>query len=125
MPQVTVTINGRSYRMACDAGEEERLTALAGRFDASINSLRGGFGEIGDQRLTVMAGIMMTDQLAEAERKLAGLTAEVETLREARAAIVERAEATESEVARRIEAVAERLETLAHDLTQSARDATA
>ena len=58
MAQITVTINGKSFRMACDDGEEERLMGLAARFDGWINDLRGAFGEIGDQRLTVMAGIM-------------------------------------------------------------------
>ncbi|WP_310618876.1 cell division protein ZapA [Flexibacterium corallicola] len=70
MAQISVTINGRSFRMACDDGEEERLLGLAKRFDESIDMLRGSFGEIGDLRLTVMAGIMAMDQMAEKERKL-------------------------------------------------------
>ncbi len=35
MDHITVTSNGRSYRMACDDGEEERLAALAERFDGA------------------------------------------------------------------------------------------
>lgn len=125
MPQVTVTINGRSYRMACDEGEQDRLSGLARRFDACIGGLKEGFGEIGDLRLAVMAGITVTDQLAEAERRLAALTAEIEGLREARAAVVNRSEELEGDVARRLAAAAERLETLAASLSRTNRDTAA
>jgi cell division protein ZapA len=88
MAQVNVTINGRSYRMACDDGEEAHLTELAGRLDRSIAQLRTRFGEIGDQRLTVMAAITLADQHAEAEKALAELRAEIADLEEARAELV-------------------------------------
>lgn len=120
MPQVSVTINGRSYRMACDEGEQDRLIGLARRFDGCIEQLRGGFGEIGDQRLAVMAGIMVTDQLAEAERRLAEATAEVEALREARAAAAGEAAKTEADLARRLDEAAARLEELADGLVHPA-----
>lgn len=95
MAQITVEINDRSFRMACDDGEEERLLGLAKRFDDTINTLRDSFGEIGDQRLTVMAGIMMTDQLAEVERKLSAAEARIEELTKAEAVVEERMAAHE------------------------------
>jgi len=60
MSQVAVQINGKTYRMACDEGQEAHLLDLAMRFEKNISSLKGSFGEIGDQRLTVMAAIMVT-----------------------------------------------------------------
>ena len=75
MPQVAVQINGKTYRMACDEGQEAHLLDLAHRFNKTIDSLRGSFGEIGDQRLTVMAGIMVQDQLVEQQHKVRGLEA--------------------------------------------------
>ncbi|MBN8999629.1 MAG: cell division protein ZapA, partial [Rhizobiales bacterium] len=57
MAQVNVTINGKIYRMACDDGQEAHLESLAERLNETIDRLRGSFGEIGDQRLTVMAAI--------------------------------------------------------------------
>jgi cell division protein ZapA len=125
MAQIIVTINGRSFRMACDDGEEERLTALARRFDSAIDSLRGSFGEIGDLRLTVMAGIMVTDELAERERRLAALQDEVESLREARRAALDRSARGEAAVAERIVEAAERVEALAESLARSMRPADA
>lgn len=81
MPQVAVQINGKTYRMACDEGQEAHLLDLAQRFEKTITSLKGSFGEIGDQRLTVMAGIMVQDELVELKRKVAGMEAELAELR--------------------------------------------
>ena len=68
MPQVSVTINGRQFRMACEEGEEARLARLAEDLDARIGRLRQRFGEIGDTRLTVMAALTIADELAEIDR---------------------------------------------------------
>ena len=66
MAQVSVTIDGKKYRLACDEGEEARLVELAGMVDDKIGDLRRTFGEIGDQRLVVMAALSFADQSAEA-----------------------------------------------------------
>jgi cell division protein ZapA len=81
MAQVTVSIDSKTYRMACEEGQEEHLTDLAGRFDRYVGHLKGQFGEIGDLRITVMAGIMVMDELHELQRRMRGLEAEVETLK--------------------------------------------
>ncbi len=113
MSQVNVTISGKLYRMACDDGQEEHLGRLAERLDQTIERLRGEFGEIGDQRLTVMAAITMADQNSEAERRLSQLESKVAGMEEARVAVVERQQSSEMAVARSIEAMAERVEALA------------
>ena len=66
MAQVSVTIDNRKYRLACNEGEEGRLESLAGVIDSKIGELRAAFGEIGDQRLVVMAALTIADNLAEA-----------------------------------------------------------
>lgn len=82
MAQVSVTIDGKKYRLACNEGEESRLEQIAGLVDDKIGELRGSFGEIGDQRLTVMAALTFADQYieardaAEAERDRARADAE-------------------------------------------------
>jgi cell division protein ZapA len=83
MSQVNVTIAGRTFRMACGDGEEAHLEGLAVQVDQKIAELRLSFGEIGDQRLTVMAAIMIADELAESRRKIAALEASLTELREA------------------------------------------
>jgi len=85
MAQVNLTVNGRVYRMACEDGEEEHVEELGRRFDAAINELRGVLGEIGDQRLMVMAGILMTDRLGDTEERLRQMEQEIRVLRDGRA----------------------------------------
>ena len=113
MAQVNVTINGRSYRMACDDGEEAHLTSLAERLDRSIEQLRDRFGEIGDQRLTVMAAITLADQHAEAERAIQDLRAEIAALEETRGDLLERHRREQEGVAEAIAGVAERVAAMA------------
>ncbi|CAN7459902.1 MULTISPECIES: cell division protein ZapA [Rhizobium] len=81
MAQVTVTIDGKAYRMACEEGQEDHLTDLATRFDNYVGHLKGQFGEIGDLRITVMAGIMVMDEISELNRRVADLESELGTLR--------------------------------------------
>jgi cell division protein ZapA len=81
MAQVTVTIDGKAYRMACEEGQEQHLETLAGRFDQYVGHLKSQFGEIGDLRITVMAGIMIMDELSELNRKIERLEGEIAGLR--------------------------------------------
>ena len=71
MSQVSVTIDGRKYRLACNEGEEARLESLAGMIDEKIGEMRTAFGEIGDQRLVIMAALTIADNLAEARDEAA------------------------------------------------------
>jgi cell division protein ZapA len=117
MTQVNVTINGRVYRMACEGGQEAQLQGLATRLDGLIEQLRASFGEIGDQRLTVMAAIMAMDEMSDLHRRVHELTAENRALRDAQSALVDHQVRLEGNVARQIDEVASRLETIAASLT--------
>jgi cell division protein ZapA len=81
MTQVALTIAGRVYRIACDEGEEDHLGELAHLVDGKIEGLRERFGEIGDQRLTIMAAITLADDLGELNRRIHQLEAELSTLK--------------------------------------------
>jgi cell division protein ZapA len=116
MSHVTVTIAGRAYRMACDEGQEEHLLGLGRHLDEKMDQLRSSFGEIGDMRLAVMAGIMVTDELAEARRQLEQVRREAETLREARSDAERREEQVKNRVVYAIGEAAGRIEKLADSL---------
>ena len=113
MPEVNVDINGRKYRMACEEGQEQHLLGLATRFNQYIDSFKGTFGEIGDNRLTVMAGIAVLDELAEAERRIAQLQQEAATLAQAGEGLSHEAEELERKFARRLNDAARKLEAIA------------
>jgi cell division protein ZapA len=95
MAQVVVTIDGKAYRMACEEGQESHLEGLAQNFDRYVGHLKSQFGEIGDLRVTVMASIMVMDELSEANRRIADLERDVEALRQGRdsaASVVEKSD---------------------------------
>jgi cell division protein ZapA len=118
MAHVSVTINGRQYRMACDDGQENHLGRLAYDLDQRITRLRSQFGEIGDMRLTVMAALIVADELSEMGQRMRRLEEELMALQEARKTAADHAQATESAIVAAFNAAAERIERVAHRLNQ-------
>jgi cell division protein ZapA len=116
MATVTVSINGRNYRMACDDGQEEHLTRLAKELDGRIAQLRNDFGEIGDMRLTVMAALTIADELREQRGQLRRIEDEFAALQDARVVAADRAKVTENAIAAAFNSAAERIEALARAL---------
>ena len=117
MAQVSVSISGRAYRLACNPGEEEHLEALARRVDEQIREMRASFGEIGDQRLTVMAALKIADEVSELQKQAgeAGRLAD-EALQSERAAR-QAAEARAEGLTHAINEMSVRIETLAATLS--------
>ena len=123
MAHVNVTIAGRAFRMACGAGEEERLEALAVQVDAKITEMRSAFGEIGDQRLTVMAAITFADDLTEMRKQVATLTDERAIIRGEQEKIGAQVDAQTFNLARAVDAAAERIEDITQNMNADVRRA--
>lgn len=117
MSQVNVTISGRVYRMACEDGQEAHLQGLADKLDKTIVHLRETFGEIGDQRLTVMAAIMAMDEASEVRRRLDATTTERDALRAALGESSGGRDRLETDMASRLDDAARRIESLAASLS--------
>lgn len=115
MSEVTITVNRRPYRLACEDGQEPHLMALAERIDGRINDLVGKFGQIGDQQLLVMVGLLLADEAAELRRRLD----EQEHLTSERATAFDAADAAAAGV---VDALAERIETLAAGVEHAAEE---
>jgi cell division protein ZapA len=120
MSQVTVTINGRQFRMACEDGQEGYPIRLAQELDQRIDKLRGNFGEIGDARLTIMAALTVVDELADTAGRLKRVEQELASLQDARVASAEHAKATQAAISAALNAAAERIEGLTRELNQHA-----
>ena len=117
MPQVTVTIAGKTYRIACGEGEEAHLEGLAAFLDGKIEEMRGAFGEIGDMRLQVMAAITIADELTETRNRIARMEAELAELKTIVLASDERGQGQERRLAEVTLKAAERLERVARSLS--------
>jgi cell division protein ZapA len=116
MSQVSVTINGRQFRMACEDGQEGHLMNLARDLDTRIEGLRTKFGEIGDTRLTVMAALTLADSLSETGQRIKRLEDELAALQAGRAQSSDHAKAAQSVVAAALTAAAERIEIITKKL---------
>jgi cell division protein ZapA len=119
MAHVSVTINGRQYRMACDDGQEHHLARLAHDLDQRIAHLRTTFGEIGDMRLTVMAALILADELSEAHKRVHRVEEEFSALQQMRAAAADRSVTADADLAAVFNSAAERIEQAARLLGQT------
>ena len=65
MAQVDVSVNGQSYRIACEDGQEDRLVDLAAMVDEKVLGLVNQIGQVGSNRLLVMAALIIADELVD------------------------------------------------------------
>jgi len=115
MSQLGVTINGRSYSIACDDGQEAHLTKLAAYLDTRVGEIAATMGQVGDARLLLIAGLLIADELSDANARVAEMERYLsESDHSAEAAASENSENAAADildrVAQRIESVAARLE---------------
>ena len=107
MAQVTITINGRNYPIACNAGEEGRIGELARYVDGKVKGFAKEFGAVGEARLLLLTALILADELAEARETQDGHAAAGNRA----AAIGDSLAGGIDHLAQRIEAIATRLET--------------
>lgn len=122
MAHVVVTIAGRTYRMGCDDGEEARLHELAKLVDAKIASLKEGFGDIGEQRIVVMAALTIADEAATAASRLEAAQSELAASQRREAELREEEAALQERLAGALEEAAARVERLVGDLKRGGEE---
>ena len=126
MPEIKITVGGREFEVACQSGEEQFLRQAAKMLDTEASALVSQIGRIPENRMLLMAGLMLADktagfeeQLRAAEAGAAALAQEVEELRNAPPPEPQRVEVpvvpqsmieTMAEIAARTEALADRTE---------------
>lgn len=113
MAQVTITINSREYAIACENGQEARIMQLAAMLEEKAQMLRHISGQINENMLLAMIGILLADDLAEARKASAdaapiAVDNSAEVLREADKLIQKRLQL----VSEKIKSVAKRIETI-------------
>lgn len=65
MGQVDISINSKGYRIACEDGEEDRIKNLASMVEGHVKDLVEQVGQIGDNRLLVMASLLIADEFMD------------------------------------------------------------
>lgn len=61
--KVDIQLLGRTYGVACEAGEEKRLEALAGYLDSKLRTLAGSMSSATESRLFMLAALMLADEV--------------------------------------------------------------
>jgi len=70
MATVSVSINGRSYQLACDDGQEAHVAALAAYADGRARQLVGAVGQVGESMLLAMLCLLLADEVTEARAEV-------------------------------------------------------
>ncbi|MCK0148431.1 cell division protein ZapA [Marivita sp. S6314] len=129
MPEVEISIGGRSFDVACQEGEEQYLRSAAKMLDTEAQVLAQQVGRIPEARMLLMAGLMLADKTAGLEDKLremedraAGYASELRALKDAPPPEPERIEVpvVPTEVTETLQEVAARAEALARDIEEKA-----
>lgn len=117
MGKVSLDINGRKYAMGCEDGEEERLLRLGQKLDDRVAQMANQFGQIGDLRLLVMAGITMMDEVEDTNENLdLRVDARAAGLRQERDAATLASAKSQADAAKALAKAAKRIEGLAAKL---------
>ena len=124
MGQVSVTLNGRTYRLECGSGEEAHLIELSEYLAAHVETMKHKFGQVGDDRLILMAALMVTDELWEARRHIEEMKTVLAELKRDRSTADETMRSMQADLAARVSAAAQRLELLNERFASQAGGAT-
>ncbi len=111
MSQVTITVNGRKYQIACDDGQEAHLMRLGSYIDKRVDELVAAVGQVGDSSLLVMAGLIIADELSDAY-------ADMEALKSAEPGAAARAK-DEAAIGSGLNNLAQRIESIAESLERA------
>ena len=110
MAQVTVKINGYSYTVGCEDGQEGHLTAMAGQVEQRIDSIKALGSSSGEQRLLVLASLLMADELHDTRAEADNMRAMLAKQGRAKAEI---------EATRKVSRLAARAEQIANGIEQA------
>jgi cell division protein ZapA len=113
MSQVSILVNGRSYPIACDDGEEAHLHLLAAALDRRVADLARTVGPVGETRLFLMASLVLADDLADRTERLHRAEAALAAIRQGGRADDPITIEAESRAAQALERAAERVKALA------------
>jgi cell division protein ZapA len=71
MAEVAVTVNGRTYTVGCEDGQEDHLRQLAAVFDEQVGQVAAAVGQLGENLLFLMSALLLADELTDLRTRLA------------------------------------------------------
>ena len=80
MANVNIKFNNKDYLLSCDDGQEQNLKELASHLDSKYNELKNNLGNIGENKLLLIAAIQMVDDYFDLFKKIKNTKADFEKL---------------------------------------------
>lgn len=71
MAKADIVVRGKQYSIDCAPGQEARLVDLASDLDARVNQIADALGDMGEEKLLLIAALALLDELDDAQRNLA------------------------------------------------------
>lgn len=65
MAEISITINGRNYGIACDDGQEKRVQELGRYVDGRLREIARAGGATNESHLLVLTAIILADEIAD------------------------------------------------------------
>jgi cell division protein ZapA len=109
LAQVIVKINGYTYTVGCEDGQENHLAAMAQQVENRVQSIKALGGSAGEARLLVLTALLMADELHD-------MRIELEAARSLPARPAAKSGRSEGDMARKINRLTARAEQIAADL---------
>ena len=69
MANVNIKFNNKEFLLSCEDGQEEHLEELALHLDKKFNNLKSSLGNIGENKLLLIAAITTMDEYFETKKK--------------------------------------------------------
>jgi len=71
MPEVAIKIGDKKFTVTCQPGEESALEAAASLLNDEASFLVNEIGQLSEQKLLLMSGLMLADKMTSQSEKLA------------------------------------------------------
>jgi len=102
MANVNIKFNGKDFLLSCDDGQEEHLEELSLHLNKKFNELKNNLGNIGENKLLLIASIKIMDEYFETRKKIDQKKQELKDLsnkfRELKSLVYEYKEKKEQEI---------------------------
>jgi len=111
MGEVNLTIHGKPYSIACDAGQEQRVAEMGRYVDSHLRDIASAGGATNESHLLVLTALVLADEVHDLRENLRRAQRATQQAPSTRSKSV--ADEEEHEILNAIEHLASRIETVA------------
>lgn len=81
MAEITLTINGRSFGISCDNGQEQRVMELGHYVDSRLKDISRAGAANNESHLLVLTALMLADEVYDLRDNISDMGGELEETR--------------------------------------------